>query len=58
MLEEHTCIDRWLVNQRVGGCFHESRHEAQFDVVLLEESVFVGLPHLCDVAAVRDKEGT
>jgi len=46
-----TGVDSRLVSQGVGSSLHERRHEAQLDVVLFQEGVFVSLPHLCDVAA-------
>lgn len=45
-----TCVDGGLIGQCVSSSLDERRHEAQFDVVLLQEGVLVNLPHFLDVA--------
>lgn len=49
----HTCVDGGLVGQCVSSCLDERRHEAQLDVVLLQEGVLVNLPHFLDVAGAQ-----
>lgn len=46
----HTCVDGRLVSQSVSGRLDKRRHEAQFDVVLFQESVLVKFPHFLNVA--------
>lgn len=46
----HTSIDSRLISQSIGGSLNECRHEAQFDVVLLQESVLMNFPHVLNVA--------
>lgn len=50
-----TPINSRLVGQSVGSSLHKCRHEAQLDVVFLQEGIFVRLPHLRDVAAGTQK---
>lgn len=51
-----TPVDSRLVSQSIGSSLHKRRHEAQLDVVLFQEGVFVRLPHLCDVAAGTENQ--
>ncbi|TNN76313.1 hypothetical protein EYF80_013392 [Liparis tanakae] len=49
-----TGVDGRLVRQGVGGSLHERRHEAQLDVVLLQEGVFVSVgPYRCSGLLLR-----
>lgn len=48
-----TCIDSGLVVEGEGGGFDERRHEAEFQVVFLQEGVFVQRPHLLDVTTTQ-----
>lgn len=45
-----TGVEGGLVAQRLRRRLHEGGHEPQFDVVLLQEGVFMQRPHLLDVA--------
>lgn len=49
----HTCVDCGLIGQRVSSSLDERRHEAQFDVVLLQKCVLVNFPHFLDVAGAQ-----
>lgn len=55
-METHTSVNGRLICQSVGSSFHKRRHEAQFDTVFLQESIFILFPHLCNVAVMRNKE--
>lgn len=46
----HTCIDSRLIGQSVSSSLDKRRHEAQLDVVLLQESVLMKFPHFLNVA--------
>ncbi len=50
----HTTVNGRLVHQSVGSRFHKRRHEAQFDAMFLQESIFILFPHLCDVAVAEE----
>lgn len=50
----HTCVDRRLIGQSVSSGLDKRRHEAQFDVVLLQESVLVKAPHFLNVADAQN----
>lgn len=49
-VRDHTCVDSRLIGQSVSSSLDKRRHEAQFDVVLLQESVLVKFPHFLNVA--------
>ncbi len=49
-----TTVNGRLVHQSVGSRFHKHRHEAQFDAMFLQESIFILFPHLCDVAVAEE----
>lgn len=49
-----TSVDSRLVSQSVGSSLHKGRHEAQLHVMLLQEGVFVRLPHLGNVAGRKE----
>lgn len=51
---ERTSVNGRLVCQSVGSRFHKRRHEAQFDAMFLQESIFILFPHLCDVAVAEE----
>lgn len=52
----YTGINSRLVRKSVGSSLHKCRHEAQLHVMLFQESIFVSLPHLCDVAVEKNKK--
>lgn len=56
MAPPHTCIDGGLIGQRVSSRLDECRHEAQFDVVLLQEGILVNFPHFLNVAGTQQSE--
>lgn len=51
-----TCIDDRLLLQRKGRGLHECRHEAEFEVVFLQESLFMPGSHLLDVTVETSDE--
>lgn len=50
---DHTCVESRLIDESVSSGLDKSRHEAQFDVVRLQESVPVEFPHFLNVAEAQ-----